>query len=563
MNRCLLPLLGVALLAGCAQKPVAEAVEIPREQIVERPALPPSPLYDILVGEIAAQRGDYQTGLENYHAAAQAQRDPRLAERATHFGLYTSDHALALEAARLWQELEPENRLVVRILANLELRLGHVDAGVAELRRFLDGEPDLGEAFNQVTALLVRLPDKQVALATVEKLTADHPTLAEAHFAQGAVARHAARLELAESEMAEAVRLRPDWVQARLNLAQVQLALQHHDAALETLAAGIKAVPESRDLRLAYARQLMHRERVDEARAQFQALAKSNPGDPDILYALALLSLETRNLKDAERYLLQLEQTEGRADDARFFLGRLNAQRDDFAQALEWYGRVAGGEYLDEARIQAAAVLARQGRVDEALAQVRSLRDAQPELRVRLILVEGELLTEAGRLDEAMGLYDAAIAETPDSDDLIYARAMHAERAGRLDLLEQDLRTLIERDPNNASALNALGYTLADRTERLDEALELIRRAFAIRPDDAAIIDSMGWVHFRLGDTTAALNYLRDAYGRSQDPEIAAHLGEVLWVTGQQERAREIFDEAVRAHPDNAVLRRTVERLKP
>jgi tetratricopeptide (TPR) repeat protein len=563
MNRYLVPLLGVALFAGCAQKPVAETEEVPREQIVERPALPPSPLYDVLVGEIAAQRGDYQTGLENYYAAAQAQRDPRLAERATHFGLYTSDHTLALDAARLWQELEPENRLVVRILANLELRLGNVDAGVAELRRFIAGEPDLGEAFNQVTALLVRLPDKQVALATVDKLAADHPTLAEAHFAQGAVARHAARLELAESEMAEAVRLRPDWVQARLNLAQVQLALQHHDAALETLAAGIKAVPESRDLRLAYARQLMHRERVDEARAQFQALAKASPGDPDILYALALLSLETRNLEDAERYLLQLEQTEGRADDARFFLGRLNAQREDLAQSLEWYGRVAGGEYLDEARIQTAAVLARQGKVDEALAQVRSLRDAQPELRVRLILVEGELLTEAGRLDEAMGLYDAAIAETPDSDDLIYARAMHAERADRLDLLEQDLRTLIERDPNNASALNALGYTLADRTERLDEALELIRRAFAIRPDDAAIIDSMGWVHYRLGDNTAALNYLRDAYARSQDPEIAAHLGEVLWVTGQQARARAIFDEAVRAHPDNAVLRRTVERLKP
>jgi tetratricopeptide (TPR) repeat protein len=564
MNRSLLPaLLGLALVTGCAQQPVADSADHSGVDIVEVPPPPLSPIYGMLVGEIAAQRGDYQTGLERYLASAREQRDPRLAERATHFGLYTDDHAQALEAARLWQELAPDNRLVVRIVANLELRLGHVEAGYAELKHFLDAEPDLGEAFNQLTALLVRLPDKEVALAMAGRLAADHPTQAEAHFTHGAVARHAARLELAESEMAEAVRLRPDWVQARINLAQVQVALQHHDAALATLHDGIDAVPESRDLRLAYARQLMNRQRVHEARAQFQALAEANPGDPDILYALALLSLETNQLDDAERYLLELEKNDGRADDARFFLGRLDAQRDNFDDALEWYGRVVGGEYVDEAKIQIAAVLARQDRVDEALVRVRSLRDAQPELRNRLLLVEGELLADAGRTDEAMSLYDAALAETPDSDDLLYARAMLAERVDRLDLLEQDLRTLIERDPNNASALNALGYTLTDRTDRHDEALALIKRAFEIRPDDAAIIDSMGWVHFRLGDTTAALNYLKDAYARSQDPEIAAHLGEVLWVTGETARAREIFDEALHAHPDNPVLQRTVDRFVP
>jgi tetratricopeptide (TPR) repeat protein len=162
-----------------------------------------------------------------------------------------------------------------------------------------------------------------------------------------------------------------------------------------------------------------------------------------------------------------------------------------------------------------------------------------------------------------MSLYDAALAETPDSDDLLYARAMLAEDLDRLDLLEQDLRLLIQRDPNNASALNALGYTLADRTDRHDEALELIRRAFEIRPEDPAVIDSMGWVHYRLGDRTAALNYLRDAYARSPDPEIAAHLGEVLWVSGEQQQARAILDAALQAHPDNEVLRGTVERLRP
>jgi tetratricopeptide (TPR) repeat protein len=517
----------------------------------------------MLVGEIASQRGDYQTGLENYFAAAKAERDPRLAERATHFGLYSSDHALALEAARLWRELAPENRLVVRIIANLELRLGHVDAGVAELRAFLAGEPDLGEAFNQLTALLVRLPDKAVALEVAGRLAADHPTQAEAHFAHGAVARHAARLSLAESEMADAVRLRPDWIQARINLAQVQVALSHHDAALATLAAGVEAAPKNRDLRLAYARMLMSRDRVHEARAQFQAVAADSPGDPDIIYALALLSLETRQLDEAERYFLELEQSEGRADDARFFLGRLEAQRQRYPAALDWYRRVGGGEYHDEALIQIAAVLAKQGQLDVALAHVRGLRDTRPELRVRLLLVEGELLAGADRAAEAMSLYDAALAETPDSDDLLYARAMLAEDLDRLDLLEQDLRLLIQRDPNNASALNALGYTLADRTDRHDEALELIRRAFEIRPEDPAVIDSMGWVHYRLGDRTAALNYLRDAYARSPDPEIAAHLGEVLWVSGEQQQARAILDAALQAHPDNEVLRGTVERLRP
>lgn len=563
MIRSLVPALCGLLLAACAQQPAQVEEDWPQPRIVELPPPPPSPLYDMLVGEIAAQRGDYQTGLENYHAAAKAERDPRLAERATHFGLYSSDHALALEAARLWRELAPENRLVVRIIANLELRLGHVDAGVAELRAFLVDEPDLGEAFNQLTALLVRLPDKAVALEVAGRLAADHPAQAEAHFAHGAVARHAARLSLAESEMADAVRLRPDWIQARINLAQVQVALGHHDAALATLAAGVEAVPKNRDLRLAYARMLMNRDRVHEARAQFQAVAADNPGDPDIIYALALLSLETRQLDEAERYFLELEQSEGRADDARFFLGRLEAQRERYPAALDWYRRVGGGEYHDEALIQIAAVLAKQGRLDEALGHVRGLRDTRPELRVRLLLVEGELLAGADRAAEAMSLYDAALAETPDSDDLLYARAMLAEGLDRLDLLEQDLRLLIQRDPSNASALNALGYTLADRTDRYDEALELIRRAFEIRPEDPAIIDSMGWVHYRLGDRTAALNYLRDAYARSPDPEIAAHLGEVLWVSGQQQQARAILDAALQAHPDNEVLRRTVERLRP
>lgn len=563
MIRSLVPALCGLLLAACAQQPAQVEEAWPQPRIVELPPPPPSPLYDMLVGEIAAQRGDYQTGLENYFAAAKAERDPRLAERATHFGLYSSDHALALEAARLWRELAPENRLVVRIIANLELRLGHVDAGIAELRAFLVDEPDLGEAFNQLTALLVRLPDKAVALEVAGRLAADHPAQAEAHFAHGAVARHAARLSLAASEMADAVRLRPDWIQARINLAQVQVALGHDDDALATLAAGVEAVPKNRDLRLAYARMLMNRERVHEARAQFQAVAADNPGDPDIIYALALLSLETRQLDEAERYFLELEQSEGRADDARFFLGRLEAQRERYPAALDWYRRVGGGEYHDEALIQIAAVLAKQGRLDEALGHVRGLRDTRPELRVRLLLVEGELLAGADRAAEAMSLYDAALAETPDSDDLLYARAMLAEGLDRLDLLEQDLRLLIQRDPSNASALNALGYTLADRTDRYDEALELIRRAFEIRPEDPAIIDSMGWVHYRLGDRVAALNYLRDAYARSPDPEIAAHLGEVLWVSGEQQQARAILDAALQAHPDNEVLRRTVERLRP
>jgi tetratricopeptide (TPR) repeat protein len=564
MNRYFAPVLaGLLLLAGCAQGLHRQADEGPQVLIVDTPAPPESPLYGLMVGEIAAQRGDYQVGLERYYAAARAERDPRLAERATHFGLYTDDHALALDAARLWRELAPENRLVVRIIANLELRLGNVEGGLAELRAFLAGEPELGEAFAQLTALLVRLPDKAVALEVAGRLTADYPTQAEAHFAHGAVARHAARLGLAESEMAEAVRLRPDWVQARANLAQVQVALGHHDAALETLSAGVEAVPESRDLRLAYARLLMNRGRVHDARAQFKAVSEANPGDPDILYALALLSLETRQFDEAESYFLELEKGNGRGDDARFFLGRLEAQRENFDAALAWYEKVAGGEYVDEAMIQVAAVLARQGRLGEALERVRELRDIKPQLRVRLLLVEGELLADADRENDAMSLYDAALAETPDSDDLLYARAMLAERLDRLDLLEQDLRTLIERDPANASALNALGYTLADRTSRFDEALELIRRAFEIRPEDAAIIDSLGWVHYRLGDREAALNYLRDAYARSQAPEIAAHLGEVLWVTGDQARAREIFEEALRVHPDNEVLRRAVDRFAP
>ncbi len=313
---------------------------------------------------------------------------------------------------------------------------------------------------------------------------------------------------------------------------------------------------------MAYARLLTDAKRFDDARRQFEILQVQAPNNVDVLYALGLLYLQVNRLDEAEKKFMRLTKLKKRVFDANYYLGRIAEERNKLNQASNYYQGVHGGENYLDANIRLSLILAKQGQVEKALTNIRSIEQPGDANRLIVIQAEGEILTEEKRYEEAMALFDRAIEAKPHPD-LLYSRAMLAEKMGRLDILETDLKRILVDDPDNATALNALGYTLADRTNRYEEAYEYIKRAYELSPDDFYILDSMGWVLYRLGRLDEAVDYLRRALEIRNDPEIAAHLGEVLWVMGDKEAARKVWDTALQATPKDDRLLKVIERFNP
>ena len=295
---------------------------------------------------------------------------------------------------------------------------------------------------------------------------------------------------------------------------------------------------------------------------QFELLVDREPENIDVLYALGLLYLQGNRLEEAETLFKKLSAQEHLTDTSNYYLGRIAEEKRLYDEAGDWYQGVYKGEHYFDAQVRLAMLLARKGQVDEARNHLQSIRSRSGQQALVIVQAEGDLLIQAGRYEEAIAVYTEAL-DDGYNPDLLYARAMAAEKTGRLDLLEQDLRSILEREPDHAQALNALGYTLADATDRHAEAYDLIKKALELRPNDFYILDSMGWVLYRLGRLDEAVEYLRKALSIRQDPEIAAHLGEVLWVRGEREQAQEVWETALQQTPEDTRLLDVIERFKP
>lgn len=316
--------------------------------------------------------------------------------------------------------------------------------------------------------------------------------------------------------------------------------------------------PDSLVLRVAYARQLVEARQLEKAYAQFVELLKVEPGSPDLLFSAGIVALQLEKYDAARRHLTALTVAGTRKDEAMYYLGQTEEMDGNLEAAAAWYAKVAGN-YQRDAQVRRARLLARRGQLAGARDLIQALRVREPDQSVRLYLIEAEILREAGRADEVMRLYTHALKFYPNDPDLLYDRGLYAVELGRLDILEQDLTQVIQDNPDHADALNALGYTLADQTSRYSEALGYIERALALKPDNAAVLDSMGWVQYRLGNNLDALRYLRRALELQPDAEIAAHLGEVLWVTGDREAARRVWETALAQNPDDELLQRLMK----
>ena len=531
------------------------------EAALPRQPLTPDILFKFLVAEVAGQRGEIGLAQSTYLDLARQTQDPRIARRAAEVSMFARDQAGALEATRLWAAGEQDSARAQQTLAALLLNEGRLGEAEPILRTLLKEDPPNG--FLHLSALMGKARDAQAALELVERLAADYPALPEARFAVAQAAANGGRGETALEALGQADRLRPGWEPAALLRVQI-LAKTSHAEAMSFMRDFLAAHPEAREVRLAYARALVNANQFAEARAEFTRLTTDFPRNAEVSFAAGLLSLQMGDLGAARDLLSRtLEYGPRDPESVRYYLGQVAEQMKQPDAAAAHYAAVGAGNYLVPARARQAALLAGSGKLDEARALLAATRGENDAQNVRLVQAQSELLRDSNAHAEAFGVLSAGIERFPDSADLLYDRAMVAEKLDKLDVLEADLRRVIVLRPGDAQAYNALGYTLADRTDRLAEAVALLDKALSLAPEDPFILDSVGWAQYRSGNLSRAQEYLERAYKARPDPEIAAHLGEVLWARGQRDEAGKLWQTSLQTHPQNEVLLETLRRLKP
>lgn len=554
-------------------QPAPQAKPQPKAAVAKpaprQPQLPPQELtepllFKLMLAEVAVQRGQPQVAVPAYLELARETRDPRIAQRATEVAWNARLVPAALEAAGIWLQADPEATQARQVIAVLLVNQENLAEAQPHLEKWIAADKgSAGQSFLQLSSLLGRHKDKAAVARLMQALAQPYADVPEARLAVAQAAWHANEHELSLAEARAALALRPDWELAVLFQVQV-LQRRSGDEALKFLAEYLKTYPQARDVRLNYARLLVNEKKYAEARKQFDLLLNAFPQNADVTMAVALLAIQSNDLDTAESQLKRaLEINYKDPDSVRYYLGQVNEERKRFDQALQWYGAVRPGEQYINAQARYAGVLAKQGRLADARRHLQQVSPQSLQQRVQLTQAEAQLLRDAMAYQEAFDVLGSALAKLPDTPDLLYDHAMAAEKINRVDVLEANLRKLIKIRPDHAHAYNALGYTLADRSERLPEARALIETALKLAPEDPFIMDSMGWVLYRLGQHKDGLEYLQRAFKLRPDPEIAAHLGELLWADGQREQAQKIWSDVLKEHPKNEVLQNTIKRFVP
>ncbi|WP_273440015.1 tetratricopeptide repeat protein [Sedimenticola selenatireducens] len=520
-------------------------------------------VFNLLAGEVAAQRGALSEAYAYQLQAARLSGDARSAERATRLALHMDKDDLAVRAASLWVDLAPEDLTARQLVVVLMLRQNEEAPVLEHLKAIVQISENMDEnGFLNAMAAINRELKRDTVRKLMRKLVLAFPDDPRGGYALAIAALVDKDFAAAEQEADRLVAAQPDWPKGYLVLGRVYLAQGDKAQAKTFLADAVSRFPEDPLLISAYARLLVDAKELQPAYEQFLKLEEIEQEGDSASYWLGLIALELGKDEAAREHFLRLISLNKRADVAAYYLGRIAENRAQPKQAIEWYQRVESGEFNDEAQVRIVRLMASEGAVGEALDWLQRKRIQYPDQAARFYLIEVELLRDHGTPEQVMALFDTAIGAMPGNNDLLYARGLYAATQKRVDILERDLLQVINNDPKHADALNALGYTLADQTNRHQEALDYIRRALALKPDSAAIMDSMGWVLFRLGRYQEAIGYLRQAFDKLPDPEIAAHLGEVLWVTGEQQQARQVWQGILDESPESEHVLEVMRRLK-
>ena len=561
-----LTLAGCASLTGTEEAPaksetVAAGEKTEPQPPVEYADFEPETLYLLLSAEIAAQRGRYDITLVNYLKAAKQSRDQVVIERAMRIAQSLNGDNAQKQLAELWLDIDPDNLQAHRISAIQAVKGNDLQTAIHHMERIMDQGGDAD--FDSLAALAANLPpeQQQELLALYNEMSDRHPDTPELEYSIALLLKVTGQPQQALDRLEPLLQENANFQPAIILKGDLLYQTGQKSSALDYLLTNTRRFPGNRQMGTLYGRMLINEGELQAAQDEFNRLVKRYPDTPGLRLSHALVALENGQTDLARQELTQLAEQGHHTSEANYYLGRIEDQASNTEQAIGYYQSVEQGNYYFPALARASALLAENGQLEDAIDRIRRLREANPRQAENFWLLEVNLLLDQEQQQQALSTATEALEEHPDNIEIRYARAMLYDGIGQPAEAEADLKQIIEQEPENAVALNALGYILTTRTDRLREARGYIEKALRLDPNNPAILDSMGWVLFLEGQLEPALEYLSRAWAAFPDPEVAAHYGEALWMNGAEEQARIIWQEGLEQDSNHEVLRETIDRL--
>ncbi len=547
-----------AILSACTHLAPQSAAIPSQKQPEQRQATPQgsfeaATLYALLVAELAAQRNLPQVTLHNYMREAERTEDINITRHAAQLAKQYRDPKSRLKAALLWAKLEPDNPEPNSIAAAELIRKGDTERALPLLKTALaNGTLATIDALSE-RGQKMSPEERSSYLTLLDQLLEHEPAQPKTLYAKASLLRFDNDLSPALTLIQQALNLDPQFDRAILLEADLQARSGHLDTALGHLREELNQ-RQHKQMRTLYTRLLLKKGQFGAAQVQAKLLNTQHPDDHNLLFYLGVLMLEHNQVDSSATFFNQLAEQFGTNSTLHYYLGRIAQLKQQRDTAVQHFQQIGASPYLI-AGLSELGKLLNQPTDETQLRQIYlDSRNKHPDQSPTLFALEAGWLSGQGKQQQALRVYTEALTLHPQNTQLLYNRAMLSEQLDDLAQMEQDLTQLLGLEPDNATALNALGYSLTDRTDRHQEALILIRKALKLKPEDPAILDSMGWVHYNLGDDLLALQYLLRAYEHYPDPEIATHLGLVYWRLGQSDNAQKIWREALQRDPDNTQI---------
>jgi tetratricopeptide (TPR) repeat protein len=532
------------------------------KQKEQKSSIDPEILFTLLTAELAGQRGQYDIALDGYIEVAKRTQDAKFSERAVMIAMYVKNSNKTKEALGLWLRQDPKNLSARKIAALLALRSGNKSEATEHLNAMLIYDATGFEsALLELAGVIQKEGRVDIIYDVLDELSKQHKDNAEIYFIQSLLALQKKDKNLAETKIQQTLRLKPDWEKAVILQAQIAVFGGDFNKAKLLLSDASDKYPNNSKINRMLAQILIKTGGYKEAIELYKKIILADPKDFESQFAEGLVYLQLDQDQQAEDvFKKMLEQPDWRYQ-ACFYLGKLEEKQGNEKKALSWFDQVTEGPFAFDASVSAISLLQKEKHLEEAGSRLSLLQMKFPRQKLQLVLVQAELYNQQKKYDEAISTLSNALTDFPNQKELLYTRALILERINKLDLAEIDLKKILAIDPNNFEALNALGYTLLNNSGRYVEAEKLLQKALDLEPNEAVIIDSFGWLQFKLGHLDQALKYLQQAYERQPENEIAAHLAEVLWVLDRKDEARKVFERAIKGSPDDEYLQDFKKRI--
>jgi tetratricopeptide (TPR) repeat protein len=525
-------------------------------------AIDPDVMFMLLTAEIAGQRQQYDVAVEGYMEAAKRANDPRFAERAAVIAMYMKDSPRTQEAVNFWLKRDAKNLTARKIATLSALRANDKATAITHLSVLMKADPTAFDTtLLELAGVLQKEGKIEIVYDTLSALSAKYPKQASIYLVQSLIALQVKDNALAEQQVQKTLAIQPEWDKALMLEAQIALSSGDINKAKTEIKNATVKYPNNTKIKKLYAQLLIKTESYQEAGEVYKQLIATDPKDMESQFTLALVYLQLDQNNQAEEILTKLLELPDWKYQASFYLGKVAEKRKENDKALAWFDKVTEGDFVFDATLEIVALLAKDKQYDAAIARLSALSERFPKQKTRIVLLQAEVYSQQKQYGKAFNLLTTALEEQPEQAEFLYTRALIADHLNKKDILEGDLKKILEKDPNNFEALNALGYSLLDDPKRYAESETYLQKALQIRPDEAVIIDSYGWLQFKLGHPDIALEHLKRAYAKQQENEIAAHIAEVLWTMGKQDEARKIFDEAIKNAPEDEYLLKFQQRI--